>query len=59
MQKTSVIDLMSALQASLNATKPLDSPMTLGADASVTGDVPAGRKPAAKPRARKVKEPVT
>lgn len=59
MQKTSVIDLMSALQASLNATKPSDGKITLGADASVTEVTTAEKKPAAKPRARKAKEPVT
>lgn len=59
MQKTSVIDLMSALQASLNATKPSDGKITLGADASVTEAITTEKKPAAKPRARKAKEPVT
>ncbi len=59
MQKTSVIDLMSALQASLNATKPSDGKITLGADASLTESITAEKKPAAKPRARKAKEPVT
>ncbi|NOU66203.1 Ku protein [Paenibacillus sp. LMG 31461] len=58
-QKTSVIDLMAALQASLNATKPSDGKITLGADASVTEATVAEKKPAAKPRARKAKEPVT
>ncbi|OAS20551.1 Ku protein [Paenibacillus oryzisoli] len=58
--KTSVIDLMAALQASLNATKPSsDGKITLGADASITEEKPAEKKPAAKPRARKSKEPVT
>ncbi|SDN36296.1 DNA end-binding protein Ku [Paenibacillus sp. yr247] len=55
LQKTSVIDLMAALQASLDATKPTDGPVTLGQDASVTED----KKPKAKTRAKKVKEPVT
>ncbi|MDR6552175.1 Ku protein [Paenibacillus qinlingensis] len=59
LQKTSVIDLMSALQASLNATKPSEGTITLGADASVTEEKSQGKKPAAKPRARKPKEPVT
>lgn len=59
MQKTSVIDLMSALQASLNATKPSDGKVMLGADASVTMAKTAEKKPAAKPRARKAKEPAT
>ncbi|CAN7724881.1 Ku protein [Paenibacillus sp. LjRoot153] len=59
MQKTSVIDLMSALQASLNATKPSDGKITLGADASLTESITVEKKPAAKPRARKAKEPVT
>ncbi|KRE86395.1 Ku protein [Paenibacillus sp. Soil766] len=58
-QKTSVIDLMAALQASLNATKPSDGKITLGADASVTEATTTEKKPAAKPRARKTKEPVT
>ncbi|WP_261302673.1 Ku protein [Paenibacillus andongensis] len=55
LQKTSVIDLMAALQASLDATKPTDEKVTLGEDASVTEI----KKPKAKPRAKKVKEPVT
>lgn len=59
LQKTSVIDLMAALQASLNATKPSDGKVTLGEDASVTMEKTAEKKPAAKPRARKAKEPVT
>lgn len=54
LQKTSVIDLMAALQASLDATKP-DGKVALGEDASVT----EVKKPKAKPRAKKVKEPVT
>ncbi|MGG1553561.1 Ku protein [Paenibacillus ferrarius] len=59
-QKTSVIDLMAALQASLDATKGGDeSKITLAPDASVTVE----KKPraAAKPRAKKEKaqEPVT
>ncbi|CAN7276392.1 MULTISPECIES: Ku protein [unclassified Paenibacillus] len=58
-QKTSVIDLMAALQASLNATKPSEAKVTLGADASVTIEPTTEKKPAAKPRARKTKEPVT
>jgi DNA end-binding protein Ku len=58
-QKTSVIDLMAALQASLNATKPSDAKITLGTDASVTESTTVEKKPAAKPRARKAKEPVT
>ncbi|CAH1231616.1 Non-homologous end joining protein Ku [Paenibacillus allorhizoplanae] len=58
-QKTSVIDLMAALQASLNATKPPEAKVTLGADASVTIEPTTAKKPAAKPRARKAKEPVT
>jgi DNA end-binding protein Ku len=59
LQKTSVIDLMAALQASLNATKPSGGKVTLGEDASVTMEKSAEKKPAAKPRARKAKEPVT
>lgn len=55
LQKTSVIDLMAALQASLDATKPTDGKVALGEDASVT----EVKKPKAKPRAKKVKEPVT
>ncbi|NRF91087.1 Ku protein [Paenibacillus frigoriresistens] len=55
LQKTSVIDLMAALQASLDATKPTDEKVTLSEDASVT----EVKKPKAKPRAKKVKEPVT
>ncbi|MDQ0890970.1 DNA end-binding protein Ku [Paenibacillus sp. V4I9] len=55
LQKTSVIDLMAALQASLDATKPTDGKVALGEDASVT----EAKKPKAKPRAKKVKEPVT
>ncbi|NOU87957.1 Ku protein [Paenibacillus sp. LMG 31460] len=55
LQKTSVIDLMAALQASLDATKSTDEKITLGEDASVT----EVKKPKAKPRAKKVKEPVT
>ncbi|KQX51899.1 MULTISPECIES: Ku protein [unclassified Paenibacillus] len=55
LQKTSVIDLMAALQASLDATKSTDEKVTLGEDASVT----EVKKPKAKPRAKKVKEPVT
>lgn len=55
LQKTSVIDLMAALQASLDATKPTDEKVALGEDASVT----EVKKPKAKPRAKKVKEPVT
>ncbi|NQX60214.1 Ku protein [Paenibacillus qinlingensis] len=58
-QKTSVIDLMAALQASLNATKPSEGKVTLGEDASVTVEQSNAKKPAAKPRARKTKEPVT
>lgn len=58
-QKTSVIDLMAALQASLNATKPSDDKVILGSDASLTVEKTAEKKPAAKPRARKAKEPVT
>jgi DNA end-binding protein Ku len=58
-QKTSVIDLMAALQASLNATKPSDAKITLGTDASVTESTTVEKKPTAKPRARKAKEPVT
>ncbi|MBP1965159.1 Ku protein [Paenibacillus aceris] len=55
LQKTSVIDLMAALQASLDATKsPDDGKVTLEPDASVTEE----KKPK-KPRAKKVKEPVT
>lgn len=55
LQKTSVIDLMAALQASLDATKSTDEKVALGEDASVT----EVKKPKAKPRAKKVKEPVT
>ncbi|KRF39143.1 Ku protein [Paenibacillus sp. Soil787] len=55
LQKTSVIDLMAALQASLDATKPTDGKVALGEDASVT----EVKKPKAKPRAKKAKEPVT
>jgi DNA end-binding protein Ku len=55
LQKTSVIDLMAALQASLDATKPADGRVTLDQDASVTEE----KKPKAKTRAKKVKEPVT
>jgi DNA end-binding protein Ku len=55
LQKTSVIDLMAALQASLDATKSTDGKVALGEDASVT----EVKKPKAKPRAKKVKEPVT
>jgi DNA end-binding protein Ku len=55
LQKTSVIDLMAALQASLDATKPTDDKVALGEDASVT----EVKKPKAKPRAKKVKETVT
>ncbi|MDQ0903885.1 Ku protein [Paenibacillus sp. V4I7] len=55
LQKTSVIDLMAALQASLDATKPTDGKVALGEDASVT----EVKKPKAKPRAKKVKEPIT
>lgn len=55
LQKTSVIDLMAALQASLDATKQTDEKVALGEDASVT----EVKKPKAKPRAKKVKEPVT
>lgn len=58
-QKTSVIDLMAALQASLNATKPTDDKVILGSDASLTVEKAAEKKPAAKPRTRKAKEPVT
>ncbi|OCT11150.1 Ku protein [Paenibacillus pectinilyticus] len=57
LQKTSVIDLMAALQASLNATKPSDDKITINEDASLTDEKP--KKPAAKPRARKAKEPVS
>lgn len=55
LQKTSVIDLMAALQASLDATKPTDGKVALGEDAIVT----EVKKPKAKPRAKKVKEPAT
>ncbi|MCY9664868.1 Ku protein [Paenibacillus alginolyticus] len=55
LQKTSVIDLMAALQASLDATKSTDDKVTLSEDASVT----EVKKSKAKPRAKKVKEPVT
>lgn len=55
LQKTSVIDLMAALQASLDATKPTDGKVALGEDVSVT----EVKKPKAKPRAKKIKEPVT
>lgn len=57
LQKTSVIDLMAALQASLDATKSSsdDSKVTLEPDATVTEE----KKPKAKPRVKKAKEPVT
>ncbi|MDU0203666.1 MULTISPECIES: Ku protein [Paenibacillus] len=56
LQKTSVIDLMAALQASLDATKSSDDgKVTLESDATVTEE----KKPKAKPRAKKAKEPVT
>ncbi|BFT75404.1 Ku protein [Paenibacillus sp. P36] len=56
LQKTSVIDLMAALQASLDATKSADDgKVTLESDATVTEE----KKPKAKPRAKKAKESVT
>ncbi|UKS25078.1 Ku protein [Paenibacillus sp. HWE-109] len=60
LQKTSVIDLMAALQASLDATKSdgtsQDGKVTLEQDASVS----EVKKPKAKtPRAKKAKEPIT
>lgn len=55
LQKTSVIDLMAALQASLDATKPTDGKVTLGQDANVSEE----KKPKAKTRAKKAKEPAT
>ncbi|NQX66634.1 Ku protein [Paenibacillus alba] len=60
LQKTSVIDLMAALQASLDATKSADGKedhkITLEQDASVS----EVKKPKAKTtRAKKVKEPTT
>lgn len=56
LQKTSVIDLMAALQASLDATKsPDNGKVTLEPDATVTEE----KKPKAKSRAKKVKEPIT
>ncbi|MZQ83760.1 Ku protein [Paenibacillus sp. 5J-6] len=56
LQKTSVIDLMAALQASLDATQSSsgDSKVTLESDATVTEE----KKPKAKPRAKKAKEPI-
>lgn len=54
LQKTSVIDLMAALQASLDATKPTDGKVTLGQDANVTE-----KKPKAKTRTKKAKEQIT
>ncbi|WNR43909.1 non-homologous end joining protein Ku [Paenibacillus roseipurpureus] len=58
-QKTSIVDLMAALQASLDATKAPEEKVVLGEDASLTMEKSATKKPAAKPRARKAKEPVT
>ncbi|MDD9266649.1 Ku protein [Paenibacillus sp. GCM10023248] len=56
LQKTSVIDLMAALQASLDATKSADDDgkVTLAPDATVQEE----KKPK-KSRAKKVKEPVS